>query len=271
MRKGETLGWTAAALPPILVVAGLFFLPSVLSVISSFQTKQGWSLANYQRVGDLYLKDIRFTVLVSLISLFLTLLIGVLVSGYCRLHQNRLVEWLFKIPLFVPFVVTGHAIRILLAPHGLANSLLASAGLINIEHPIPFTGNWVGIAIALAWKNMALAVLLILGAFRGVDESYLEAARNFGAAKWRQVLDVLLPMSKSSLAVVAVLIFTSMLGSFNIPVMVGGGDGAKMLMVDVYYNIVYQNNYGVANALGVAAYLLSAGAAVYYLRAVKTN
>ena len=35
-------------------------------------------------------------------------------------------------------------------------------------------GSWTGIALALAWKHLGLAVLLLLGAFRAVDESYLE-------------------------------------------------------------------------------------------------
>lgn len=271
MRKLESLGWGLAALPSIIVVAGLFFLPSLVSLWSSVQSKTGFTLDHFRRVWDLYLGDVAFTVFVSLVSLVLTLIIGIVVSGYCRLNQNRLVEWVFKIPLFVPFVVAGHAIRVLLSPHGLLNSFLAAIHLINIENPLNMTGNWVAIAIGLAWKNMALAVLLILGAFRGVDESFLEAARNFGASAFRQVKDVLLPMSGSSLAVVSVLMFTSMLASFNIPVMIGGGAGSKMIMVDVYYNIVYQNNYGVANALGVISYILSAGAAIYYLKAVNAK
>jgi len=65
-----------------------------------------------------------------------------------------------------------------------------------------------------------------------------------------------------------VLIFTSMLASFSIPMMIGTGKGAQMLMIDVYYRIVYQQDYGVANALGVVSYITAMGAAIYYLRSV---
>jgi ABC-type sugar transport system permease subunit len=50
--------------------------------------------------------------------------------------------------------------------------------------------------------------------------------------------------------------------------MLGNTEGAQMAMVDLYYQIVYQNNYGVANAIGVISYLVSMGAAIYYLRTV---
>lgn len=115
---------------------------------------------------------------------------------------------------------------------------------------------------------MALAILLTLGAFESVGDTFLEAARNFGAGWFRQVKDVLLPMSVTSIAVAAVLIFTSMLASFSIPMMIGGGEGPQMVMIDVYYRIKQQNDLGVANALGVVSYLCASGAAIYYLRSV---
>jgi len=155
-----------------------------------------------------------------------------------------------------------------LAPHGTLNSLLAQLGLINLDHPPSLAFTWAGLVIALAWKNMALAVLLILGAFRGISESYLEAARNFGASAFRQIVDILLPMAAPSLAVASVLMLTSMMASFSIPLMISAGSGPQMTMIDVYYRITYQRDYGTANALGVISYLLASGAAIYYLRSI---
>lgn len=82
------------------------------------------------------------------------------------------------------------------------------------------------------------------------------------------IKDILVPMSTGSIGVVAVLTFTSMMGSFSIPAMMGSGSGSQMLMIDLYYQMVYQHNNGVANALGVLSYLVSMGAAIYYVRRV---
>ena len=81
-------------------------------------------------------------------------------------------------------------------------------------------------------------------------------------------MNVLLPMAKGAIVVASVLIFTSIIGNFSIPIMMGNTSGSQVLMVDLYYQIVYQNNYGVANAIGVVAYIISMGAAIYYLRMV---
>src|SRR5207237_2241245 len=117
-------------------------------------------------------------------------------------------------------------------------------------------GSWTGIALALAWKHLGLAALLLLGAFRAVDESHLEAARNFGAGTARLTRDILVRMAGPSLAVSAVLIFSSMLASFSIPLMMGRGGGAQMLMIDVYYRFGQHGDFETAAALGVVGYLM---------------
>jgi len=176
------------------------------------------------------------------------------------------VEFLLKVPLFVPFVVVGHAMRVFLAPHGTLNGLLLPLGLFNPESPPSVASSWFGLALALAWKHLALAALLFLGAFRAVDETYLEAARNFGANTLRQTKDVLVPMAAPSIAVACILVFASMLASFSIPLMMGRGSGPQMLMIDVYYRFGQHGDFATASALGVVAYLLALGAALVYVR-----
>ena len=270
-RRLEPLFWVSFSLPAIAIVIILFFLPFLVSAVGSFQKQGAWSLANYERAFEFYGRDILYTVAVSVFSLALVLIVAVIASGILRIHSHRVVEFLFKVPLFVPFVVVGHAWRVFLAPHGTLNSLLATLNLVNLDDPPSLAYTWLGISIALAWKNMGLAVLLVMGAFRGVNESYLEAARNFGASTFRQIVDILVPMSASSLAVASVLMVTSMMASFSIPLMMGSGGGAQMVMIDVYYEITYQQNLGVANALGVVSYLLASGAAIYYLKTISES
>jgi len=170
-----------------------------------------------------------------------------------------------------PFVVVGHGMRVLLAPRGTLNSALAQVGMVDLSDPSSIAFTWIGIVISLAWKNLALAVLLVLGAYRAVDEAFLEMARNMGASTFRQIRDILVPMSTPSLVVASAFMFTSMLASFSIPLMIGGGEPPHMLMVDVFYRINYQDDLGTANALGMVSYLFAMGVAGYYLRAITAR
>jgi ABC-type Fe3+ transport system permease subunit len=179
----------------------------------------------------------------------LTFAAAIPLCGWLRARAFGPVEFLLKVPLFVPFVVVGHALRVVWSPY------------------LPgFAPSWAGIAVALAWKHLGLAALLLLGAFRGVDENFLEAARQLGSGTARVTRDILVPMAAPALAVSAVLIFSSMLASFSIPLMLGRGSGGQMLMIDVYYRFGQHGDFETASALGVVSYLLAMGAALVYVR-----
>ena len=113
----------------------LFFLPFLSSAHLSLIREDQWSLRNYYLVWRLYKFDVLYTLWIAFISLVAVLGIAVFLCGYLRLHSNRTVEFLFKIPLFIPFVVVGHAMRVLLAPRGTLNAVLSQVGLINMSDP----------------------------------------------------------------------------------------------------------------------------------------
>jgi putative spermidine/putrescine transport system permease protein len=271
MRPGQRLLSLALAAPPLAIVVWLFFIPFLSSAHLSFLREGEWSLRNYYLVWRLYKYDVLYTLWISLASLVLVIGIAVLLCGYLRIVGHRPVEFLFKIPLFVPFVVVGHGMRVLLAPRGTLNSALAQLGLVDLADPPSIAFSGAGIVVSLVWKNLALAVLLVLGAYRAVDESFLEAARNVGASSFRQIKDILVPMAAPSLVVASAFMFTSMLASFSVPLMIGGGEPPQMLMVDVFYRINYQDDLGTANALGMVSYLLAMGVAGYYLRTITVK
>jgi putative spermidine/putrescine transport system permease protein len=231
------------------VLALVFLWPLAASVLASFTREGRWTLANYETVQRLYARDIAYTVGVAAGGTALTFLVTIPACGWLRARAWGPVEFLLKVPLFVPFVVVGHALRVFWSPY------------------VPgFASSGAGIATALAWKHLGLSVLLLLGAFRATDESYLEAARQFGAGTLRVTRDILVPMAGPSLAVTAILIFSSMLASFSIPLMMGRGGGPQMLMIDVYYRFGQHGDFATASALGVVAYLLAMGAALVYIR-----
>ena len=264
-----------SVLLPIGLIAPSAALLTVAFIIPFFKVLSGGlfpdgqlSFAGFNKIGELYLGDIAYTVYISAVSLFVTILISILIAAYLRLHACGLIEFLFKIPLFIPYVVAGHAMRTFLAPHGTLNSLLSVIGLVDINNPPSLAFSSTGIIIALVWKNLAFALLLIMAPFKTVSDSYLQAAQNFGAGFFYQVRDVLVPMSKNAILVSAIMLFTSMMGSFSIPMMMGNGRGPQMLMLDLYYRLTYQNDMLTANALGICSFLLSFGAAWYYIRKV---
>lgn len=269
LRWRESVAGVALATPATVIVLVLFAYPFFLSFGRSL-TVEGESprLGNYEVVFARYGDDVVYTIAICAVSLALVLVLAGTIGGAARLLRLPVVEFLFTIPLFVPFVVIGHAMRVFLAPHGTLNSVLSILPFYDPEGLPSFVFGSAGLIAAFVWKHLGLAVLLVLAAFRGVSEEYLDAARNLGARSIRLVIQHLVPLAKGTFGVVAILTATSIFGNFSIPAMIGSG-GGTMLMVNLYDAINLRRDYGVANAIGLVSYLLSLGAVLYYFRSLR--
>jgi ABC-type sugar transport system permease subunit len=259
--------------PALLVIAAFFLFPLGLSVVSSLQSKDGgWTLANYEKSFELYSTDMLFTVAIVLLSSALIAAVAIGIAGYLTLGENvrtrNALRWLYRWPLFIPFVVTGQVMRTFLAKNGMLNHVLVGSGLID---PMAAQSllDWRGIVVAFVWKQAPFVTLLLAGAMASIDVQHSEAARNLGAPRWRVLLEIVLPQVRGTLLVGLVLSFVTMLSVLSVPLMINP-NSPTMMTVDVAYRISTHGDYGVANALClVSLAFASLGAWVYLRHAVK--
>ena len=179
-----------------------------------------------------------------------------------------MLRWLYRWPLFIPFVVAGQVMRTFLAKNGLLNHVLIGTGLIE---PLQAQSvlDWRGIVIAFVWKQAPFVTLLLAGAMASIDRTHIEAARNLGAPRWRVLGGIVLPQVRGTLLVGLVLSFVTMLSVLSVPLMINP-NSPTMVTVDVAYRISTHGDYPVANALCLLSLLLAAVGAAFYLRhAVK--
>lgn len=272
-RRGEL---TLPPYLPLLAPAVLFMLlmyawPFISSVIQSFAVteQQGApGFGNYAKAWELYRKDIAFTFATTIFNTFLVGTVAVLFSVYFRLRQNRVsavLSAVFKLPIFIPFVVVSQMMTSFLAPHGMLNIALAHLGLVNLDKPLQLF-NFSGLSFGFAWKQIPFAVLIIHGGFQMIDNSYIEAARSSGARMPKVITRVLVPMNKNSIVVALVLVYSQIVGTFTLPYMLIGGKTPTTLTVDIAHRVNYFRDFGVANALGVVSYLMVLLTAAYYLK-----
>ena len=93
----------------------------------------------------------------------------------------------------------------------------------------------------------------------------IEAGRNLGASRLRALIELVIPQVSRTLFVGLVLSFVTMMSVLSVPMMVAGSQ-PTMMTVDMAFRITSYGDYGVANALGVISYLITAFAAWFYLR-----
>ena len=255
--------------PALIVVLALFVHPLAYSLISAFTDKAGaFTLDNFDKAFELYLTDTIFTVVIIGASTALIALVSIAIGGYLTLGENptavAILAWLYRWPLFVPFIVAAQCMRTFLAKNGLMNNTFVSLGLMDAASTQSFL-DWRGIIVTFVWKQAPFVTLMVAGAMASLDRSTIDAARNLGASRLRILIEIVVPQIQPTLMVGLILSFVTMMSVLSVPIMVSGGS-PTMMTVDMAYRINAHGDYGVANALGFISYLLTGAAAYIYLR-----
>jgi ABC-type spermidine/putrescine transport system permease subunit I len=259
-----------ALIAPALAVVGLFFVaPLLMSAVVAFRDKEGgFTLEHFAKSFDFYTTDLVFTLWIVLLSTILIGLVAIAIAGYLTLGEHpravAVLRWLYRWPLFIPFVVAGQLMRTFLAKNGMLNHVLIGSGLIE---PLSAQSllDWRGIVIAFVWKQAPFVTLLLAGAMASLEAQHIEAARNLGARRLRVLIDIVLPQVRGTLLVGLVLSFVTMLSVLSVPLMINP-NSPTMVTVDVAYRISTHGDYPVANALCLLSLALAAIGAVFYLR-----
>ncbi|SOC03076.1 ABC transporter permease [Rhodobacter maris] len=256
--------------PALTMMAVLFLFPLASSLASAFwqDAEARWGMGNFWRAWQFYSADILFSLVIVVLATALVAVLAVAIAGYLTLGESRLfvalLGWLYRWPLFIPFVVAAQLMRTFLAKNGMMNTALVELGLLT-----PFTTqsflDWRGIVITFVWKQTPFVALLLAGAMAALDRATIEAARNLGAKRLRLLLDVVVPQVMPSLASGLILSFVTMMSVLSVPMMINA-ENPTMLTVDMAWRINAYGDYGMANALGLIAYAMTGLVAWGYLR-----
>ena len=259
----------ALVAPALLILLALFVYPLGFSLVSAFEGEDGgWTAANFAKAFEFYWRDIGFTVLIVGLS---TVLIGgfaIAIGGFLTLGENpravAALRWLYRWPLFIPFVVAGQLMRTFLAKNGMMNNALVELGLLAPLQAQSWL-DWRGIVVTFVWKQTPFVALLVAGAMAALDRATIEAARSLGAGRPRVLLEIVVPQVRQTLVVGLILSFVIMMSVLSVPLMINA-QSPTMLTVDMAFRINAYGDYGVANALGFVSYLMTGMVAWIYLR-----
>ena len=265
----RSLKYLLLVAPAALMIAVLFLYPLGFSLIAAFtDDARHFTLAHFTKVSALYSSDIAFTLVIVLISVALLAVISITLSAVITLSPCRpivrMLGFLYRLPLFIPFIVAAQMMRTFLAKNGLMNNALVATDLFTPLETVSWLG-WKGIIITFVWKQLAFATLLICGAMAALEQSQILAARNLGASRPRILFDIILPQVLPAIGVALVLSTVTMMSVLSVPLMIGVGT-PTMMTVDMAFRVNSYGDYAVANALGVVSLLICGALSWFYLR-----
>ena len=222
--------------PLAIILLAFVIVPLALVLVVSVYRYQylvgiipDFTLENYADVltnavnWKLYFSTIKFTV----ITLAITLVLGFWIAYFLVFHVRSL---LVAIGLFlvctVPFW-TSNIIRMIswkpiLGKYGLINQGLMGIGI--VDEPV----EWLlfsDFAVVVSYVHLYTLFMIvpIFNSMARIDKALLEAAVNGGATRWGVIWNVVLPLSKSGIALGAVFVVTLVMGDFFVVAVMSGG------------------------------------------------
>ena len=227
---------------PLALILTIFLgFPLVTVIVVSF-----FDYANYQVYPDfillnyielfqskltymLYASMIKF----GLIVWSLTLVIGFAVSYFLVFHVRSL---LWKIAFFlvctVPFW-TSNIIRMIswipvLGRQGLVNKSLMSLGIIDV--PLDFL-LFSDFAVIVAYVHLftLFMIVALFNSMARIDPAVIEAAVDAGASRWRVITQVVIPLSKTGIALGSIFVIALVMGDFFVVKIMSGGQSGSVV------------------------------------------
>lgn len=242
--------WREAAIglllvaPAVIGLLAFLVLPFGYTFLRSFTVGLGWGrfvgLENYAQLfgNRLFLLALKNTFLFLLCGLALILPLSLLLS----LLLQKTGKWGkgLAMALLFPMVLPVSAIVIVV------NLVFAENGLLSqITGPYPWMDSPFAFVILLGlylWKNVGIAVVILLAGLGTIPRELYESAHMDGAGRWARLTKVTLPMLRPELLVVTILSSLNAFKNFREAFVLGGDHPHESIyMLQHFMNNNFEN------------------------------
>jgi putative spermidine/putrescine transport system permease protein len=227
--------------PLALILVVLFALPTTLFLIVSFYDYDrtgiypAFLLDNYRDLlttpatWRVYVSSLKFAVIVWAITLFLGFNIAYFLIFHVRNHITRTALFLLcAIPFWTSGIIRTIAWIPFLGRNGAFNQMLMALGLTS--HPLEFL-LFSDFAVIITYVHLFTLLMVgpIANSLTKIDPALLEAAVDAGASRWRTMVDIVIPLSKTGITLGSILVFTQVMGDYFVVRQMSGGQSASIV------------------------------------------
>lgn len=207
----------------LVVVVSLFRYQVLVGLVPDVTLKNYIDILSNATTWRLYFSTIKFT----LIVLVITGVLGFWISYFLVFHVRNLLTaiglfLLCTVPFWTSNIIRMISWRPVLGREGLINQALLGTGVVNT--PV----EWLlfsDFAVVVAYVHLFTLFMIvpIFNSMARIDPSLVEAAVDGGASRWGVVWNVVLPLSKTGIALGAVFVVTLVMGDFFVVAVMSGG------------------------------------------------
>lgn len=260
--------------PLALVLAIFLIFPIVTIVIVSFfdyntaQIIPDFILDNYHDVifskttWLTYLSTFRFVAIVWVLTLFIGFWVSYFLVFHIRSNTMRIAMFLLTtIPFWTSNIIRMISWIPLLGRNGLVNALLIHIGV--TDKPFEFLlFSPFSVILAFVHLNTFFMIVPISNSMARIDRSLIEAAKDANAKGWQILWNVIIPLSKTGIAIGSIFILTVVMGDFATVRLMSGGQSASVGLMMANQIALLQYPAAAANAVVLLLVMLVLVAAI---------
>ncbi|MDU3783647.1 MAG: sugar ABC transporter permease [Bifidobacterium breve] len=257
-------------------------MPIGIAVAYSFTKYSGIGKArfngidNYVRLvkDDIFWKSLANTAIIfvvaSVLLLVLSFLLALLLNSKLAFADTSK-ALVFSPAIIAPIIVGIIWVYILDPKIGVINGVLRAVGAGDLAQ------QWIGgttlspysIAFIYFWQQLGYLTTIFIAGLKMIPEEVMEAVRVDGANAWQRTIHVTIPMMRSTISTVVVLIITGIFKIFEIVQQTTGGGPNHMseTLVTYSYSMAFQSGeYGYGMSIATVTFLVSlAITGIYFL------
>jgi multiple sugar transport system permease protein len=213
---------------------------------------------------------------VTIVLLASNMIIGFLAASILAV-KGRATNIVLSIMVFVwalPPIVSGSVWKFLLNDTGTLNAILNAIGLPSVHWlSSPSLALW-SVAGVTAWAALPFSALILRGGLLAIPTEVIEAASIDGAGYWRTQFQIVLPLVRPTMWILAILTVLYAFKSFDFfYVLTQGGPGTatNTLPVLSYYTAFSNYDMSIGATIAVIAMLIVGLFAIPYVRGIRSE
>lgn len=263
-------------LPPLLVLATLFFYPLLLIGEQALRDTEGhlgletfWQVVESRRFLSALLNTLQIAVIATSGCLLLGSVLA-LILVFIPFPGSQLISRIIDTFIALPTFLITLAFTFIYGSAGLLNGTLMSLFAFELP-PVDFLYSIQGVILAEMTVFTPLVMRPLMAGLRQIDKSQLEAASILGAHPQRVIGQVIFPAVLPALMAGGSLCLLLTTNEFGIVLFIGA-KGVNTLPMMVYSKAILESDYSVACMIALINILLSLGLFMLYrLAAARTG
>ncbi|GGP07634.1 MULTISPECIES: ABC transporter permease [Oceanobacillus] len=262
--------WSAITLGILLLYALVLVLP-LFTLLKESIFKDG--ALSFEHFGEFFGKkyyystlfnSLKVTVAVTLASLVIATPLAYIMTTF-KIKGKLYLQILILISSMAPPFIGAYAWILLMGRNGVVTNFLSDVFHITMPDIYGFSG----ILIVLTLQLIPLIYMFMMGAFKSIDNSLIEAAESMGYTGFKKVWKVIMPLMVPTILAGSLLVFMRALADFGTPMLIGEGFETLPVLIFNEFTSEMGGNAGFAAAISVIVVVIAL--TIFLLQKYITN